>query len=186
MNLDNANAFFQTYLNNYKQQMPPPATYQQSQQQEQILLPNRNSRVDITITTNKYTLDDFHIDSNGDDASSLNGIGSIDTVPTNTDADKQSTSSSSNGSNTNVISNSNVSRVNNNNDITTDLMSPFNEQEEWAKISEIMESFGSSLVSFLILFIKTLLITSSFRMATRRTKRTDHQRNFLKHLSKSS
>lgn len=157
MNLDNANAFFQTYLNNYKQQMPPPATYQQSQQQEQILLPNRNSRVDITITTNKYTLDDFHIDSNGDDASSLNGIGSIDTVPINTDADKQSTSSSSNGSNTNVISNSNVSRVNNNNDITTDLMSPFNEQEEWAKISEIMESFGSSLVSFLFLFFKPLL-----------------------------
>ncbi|XP_063706321.1 ankyrin repeat and sterile alpha motif domain-containing protein 1B [Culicoides brevitarsis] len=134
MNLDNATAFFQTYLNNYKQQMPPPATYQQSQQQEQILLPNRNSRVDITITTNKYTLDDFHhIDTNGDDASSLNGIASIENNGT-----EEKTSPSSN-----VISN--ASKVNNNNDITTDLMSPFNEQEEWAKISEIMESFGSSL-----------------------------------------
>lgn len=155
MNLDNANAFFQTYLNNYRQQMPPPATYQQSQEQDQILLPNRNSRVDITITTNKYTLDDFNIDDaiNGDNndvasSSSLNG-----SIEPNMDAvaAKQSTGSSSNsgGGGNNVISNNSVSRVNNNNDITTDLMSPFNEQEEWAKISEIMQTFGSSLVSLL-------------------------------------
>uniref|UniRef100_A0A336M8M0 CSON011251 protein n=1 Tax=Culicoides sonorensis TaxID=179676 RepID=A0A336M8M0_CULSO len=152
MNLDSANAFFQQYLANYRQQLPQPVTYQQTQQQEQIQLPNRNSRVDITITTNKYTLDDFNLDQNGDDASSLNGIGSIISGKDHVCGDdKQSngsatSSNNSNGSKSGVnVINNDISKVTNNNDITTDLMSPFNEQEEWAKISEIMESFGSSL-----------------------------------------
>lgn len=38
-----------------------------------------------------------------------------------------------------------TSNNNNNNGSNRELMSPFDEQEEWAKINEIMESFGSGI-----------------------------------------
>lgn len=152
MNLDNVNVFYQSYLQNYRSQLPPPATYQQSQEQDQILLPNRNTRVDITITTNKYTIDDFHLLSNGDDSSSsLNGGGGVEKIEavdiskTSSSSSKDNDSTSSNGSSSNVMKGSENGTKEK--DFTTDLLSPFDEQAEWAKISEIMESFGSSLVS---------------------------------------
>lgn len=119
MNLDNpSNSYLQSYLNNC---LPKnngvtyqPTSQQGTTKQEQIQLPNSTTRVDITITTNKYTLDDLS-----------NGIESPPMATTTIKIEE------TNGKVTDGI---NIGD-----------MSPFDEQEEWAKISEIMESFGSTL-----------------------------------------
>lgn len=136
MNLDNTNSYLQSYLNNCLPKNNGVTTYQTKQTQEQIQLPNSTTRVDITITTNKYTLDDL---SNGIDASSSSppSSGSI------TQGGKTTIKIENNNETTNGISSS-ITKDSKNEGLIGD-MSPFDEQEEWAKISEIMESFGSTL-----------------------------------------
>lgn len=130
MNLDNTNSILQTYFNNYRCQPTHPTTYQTQTQQEQIQLPNRNSRVDITITTNKYTLSDLRNGEDGDNQDTLVNSKKPTTVSKKENGDKS------------VESSNNTTRE----PSTAGDTSPFDEKKEWAKISEIMESFGSGLV----------------------------------------
>lgn len=153
MNLPNTqNALFQSYFNNYRcQQQSQPPTYQTQTQQDQIQLPNRNSRVDITITTNKYTLSDLR---NGDnERKEQQPQSDSDTLVKKANGDNSDlTSVCQNGSvkgspsSASYESSKIASKDGQETGPLTGDTSPFDEKKEWAKISEIMESFGSGLV----------------------------------------
>lgn len=136
MNLDNTNQMFQSYFNNYRCQQTQPTTYQTQTQQDQIQLPNRNSRVDITITTNKYTLSDLR---NGDDAGQdktlVKKLPATDHENAQRNGDNKAVPPMTEDTNGKEVVNSS----------STGDTSPFDEKKEWAKISEIMESFGSGI-----------------------------------------